>query len=168
MLRWVRISMFCLLACHVAACSPLSVEDRVATCVQTDWESLGESDGRLGIAASERSDRFEECADIGRPANMAAYDAGRLRGLQSYCTAENGYRVGYEGEDYEYVCPQPLERDFLRGYNQARIERPSWGFWPNIAIGIGTGVGIGIRIFSGSFGYSSYGLRPCTIDRYCW
>lgn len=179
MLRSFRMITFGLLACHAAACSTLSPEQRAVACAQTDWQRYGENDGRLGLATSERSGDFRSCADVGQPVDLTAYQTGRARGLESYCTAENGYRVAYEGRSYAQVCPPAMETDFLHGYERGLKDRPALTLSPSIGIGIGTGgartrvgVGVGIGLFNGHFGRyrgrSSYRARHCTPSRFCW
>lgn len=168
MLRLCRLVTVGLLVCHVAACSSLSVEERAAACAQTDWERFGENDGRLGVATEARARRFADCTDLGHPVDLGSYQTGRTRGLETYCTAENGYEVGYDGRIYARVCPPSMEPDFLQGYEQGRRDRPGLAIWPGVGIGIGTGgvrtrVGIGVGLFSGYYGH-----QHCTLDRYCW
>jgi hypothetical protein len=160
---------FCLLACLAAGCSTLSVEERAAACAATDWERFGENDGRLGVATEDRADEFLDCKELGQPVNLAAYQAGRAEGLAVYCTAENGYQVGYDGRRYEKVCPPATEPDFLQGYERGRKDRPSYAIYPGIGIGIGSGgvrtrIGVGIGLFGAS---GSYG-RCRLFDHYCW
>jgi hypothetical protein len=140
---------FCALG--LAGCSTLSVEERTAACANTDWYRFGVNDGTLGVPVSERTERFTDCAELGRPADVASYQAGRAEGLKEYCTAENGYDVGYRGRRYERVCPPELEPDFLQGYAEGRDDRPAYALYPGLGIGIGsggvhTGVGIGIGV----------------------
>lgn len=160
MLSWCRVFTFGLLACHVAACSHLPPEERAATCASTDWTRYGENDGRLGVANTERADHFADCSGLGHAPDLAGYQAGRAIGLETYCTAQNGYRVGYEDGDYEGVCPPTVEPAFLRGFEQGQRERSFYAFWPRIRIGIdtggvhtriGVGQGVGIGFFSGYF-----------------
>ena len=170
MLRTPKIITFGLLACLAAGCSTLSVEERTAACASTDWQRYGMNDGRLGVPTSERADQFEDCAGLGHAANLAAYQAGRAEGLLDYCTAENGYQVGYEGRRYRKVCPADLEPDFLQGYERGRKERPAYAISPGIGIGIGSGgvrtrVGIGIGI--GLFGSNSR-YAHCGLGHICW
>ena len=177
MLRWFRIITFGLLACHVAACATVSPEQRAAACAQTDWQRFGENDGRLGVATAERADDFEACAGVGEPADLTAYQTGRTKGLEAYCTAENGYVVGREGRGYDKVCPPATEPDFLQGYDRGRAERPAIALVPGIGIGIGSGgvrtrigIGIGLGRYHGSrhvFGRYGHPVH-CTRSRYCW
>jgi len=108
----------------LAACTTLTATERTAACRATDWANYGLNDGILGVPAAERDRRFADCADLGVPADLAAYRAGREQGLATYCTLENGYDVGYAGRRYRNVCPPELETAFLQGYEQGRKERP--------------------------------------------
>jgi len=108
-----------------AACTTLTAEQRIAACQATDWVSYGENDGILGVATAARAEKFADCAALGYPADIAAYQAGRAEGLGSYCTVENGYEVGYAGRRYSKVCPPELEPGFLQGYEQGGKERPA-------------------------------------------
>jgi len=143
-----------LIACLAAGCTSLSVEERSAACTATDWHRFGLNDGRLGVPTSDRSDQFADCTELGKPADLAAYQSGRGEGLLVFCTAENGYKIGYEGRRYENVCPPAIEPDFLQGYERGRKDRPAYALYPSIGIGVGSGgvrtrVGIGIGLFSG-------------------
>ncbi len=122
----------------VAACTTLTAEQRIAACQATDWADYGRNDGVLGVPAAQRTKRFADCAALGYPADIAAYQAGRAEGLASYCTVENGYDVGYAGRRYRKVCPPELEPGFLQGYEQGRKERPP-DYYPYYGFGFGYG-----------------------------
>jgi hypothetical protein len=142
-----------------AGCTTVPPEQRAAACAQTDWYDYGVNDGVLGVPVSDRVDMFEDCTELGQPADVASYEAGRTEGLKEYCTVENGYEVGYSGRRYEEVCPPELEADFLQGLAQGRDERPYHALYPSIGIGIGSGhvhSGVGIGIGVGGWGYSPY------------
>ncbi len=121
-----------------AACTTLTAEQRIAACQATDWVSYGENDGILGVATAARAEKFADCAALGYPADIAAYQAGRAEGLGSYCTVENGYEVGYAGRRYRKVCPPELEPGFLQGYEQGGKERPA-DYYPYYGFGFGYG-----------------------------
>ena len=153
MLRNARLLTVGLLACLAGACSTVTPEERASACAATDWSRYGQNDGRLGVPTSDRADEFLACQELGHAVDFPAYQAGRTEGLKTYCTLENGYRVGYDRRDYDDVCPPELERDFLQGYNRGRKDSPHTGVSPGIGIGIGTGgvrtrvdVGIGIGL----------------------
>ncbi|HUS55761.1 MAG TPA: DUF2799 domain-containing protein [Thermohalobaculum sp.] len=119
-----------------AACTTMTVEERISACQATEWSSYGENDGRLGVAEADRTEKFSECAALGYPADLAAYDAGRAEGLKSYCTVDNGYEAGYAGRRYRNVCPPELEPSFQQGYEQGQKERPV-NFYPYFGFGYG-------------------------------
>ncbi|MDH3666558.1 MAG: DUF2799 domain-containing protein [Paracoccaceae bacterium] len=148
------------LALSLGGCATATVAERAAACQATDWASYGENDGLLGVAPGARSGKFTDCAELGYPADQAAYDQGRARGLESYCTLENGYQVGIEGRRYRKACPPELEPAFLQGYEQGRKDRPA-GYYPRI--GFGLGIGLGHSNFRRShFGYGQYYPWPST------
>lgn len=150
----------------VAGCATVPVEQRAAACAQTDWHRFGVNDGTLGVPVSERIDQFADCTQLGRPVDMAAYQAGRAEGLREYCTVEKGYEVGHQARRYHDVCPPELEGDFLQGLAQGRDDRPAYAVYPSIGIGIGSGggvrTGIGVGIGVGGF----YGRDDYWRDRY--
>ena len=153
------------MAAGLMACTTISPEQRAEACASTDWERYGVNDGTLGVTTASRADEFQDCAAVGQPVDLAAYQAGRSEGLAKYCTAENGYQVGYNGRKYRNVCPPTLESDFLQGYEQGRKERPALALHPNFGIVIGSGgsvrTGIGIGIGLGTrFG--------CSHTARCW
>ncbi len=130
-----------LLATLAAACTTLTAEERTAACQATDWASFGNNDGVLGVAAAERDKKFADCAELGYPADISAYEAGRQKGLREYCTAENGYQAGRSARTYRKVCPPELELDFLQGYAQGVAERPAVAVYPTFGFGLGFGHG---------------------------
>lgn len=136
----------------VSGCATVSPEQQANVCQSTDWQRYGVNDGRLGVPVEERRETFTACAEVGHPADMLAYETGRAQGLLSYCTAENGFKVGYEGRRYDRVCPPELEQDFVQGYNRGRRERPAYAVYPRIGVGIGssgrvrTGIGVGVGL----------------------
>ncbi|HSF94664.1 MAG TPA: DUF2799 domain-containing protein [Thermohalobaculum sp.] len=121
----------------LSGCTILSPAERAAACDATDWETFGYNDGLLGVPVSRRASRFADCAKLGVPADLAAYDAARAQGLQEYCTVENGYEVGYSGRRYRGVCPPDLAPSFIQGYDQGRRDRPP----PRPSYHFGFGVG---------------------------
>ena len=165
----LRTLTICLMAALLGACATLDPEQRLAECKATDWERFGVNDGRLGVPAGDRTETFRDCADVGHSVDLAAYQAGRDEGLKEYCTAENGYRLGYENRRYLRVCPANLEPDFVQGYRLGREERPAIALSPSVGVGIGSrsgvsvGIGVDLGLFNGfvyapyRYGYSRYG-----------
>ena len=83
------------------------------SCTSSDWQRFGEEDGSNGRPASWVDKRSKTCAGQGGLPDITSYEAGRSRGLQSYCTATSGYRAGVHIKTYENVCPANLEPAFL-------------------------------------------------------
>jgi hypothetical protein len=136
----MSLSRFALLSVALlAGCATMSPEQRAAACNAQDWQRYGLNDGKLGVPVSARLDEFQNCAEVGVPADVTAYEAGRKEGLVTYCTAENGFKVGYEGRRYANVCPPELEPDFLQGFKRGRNERPAYSIYPRIGVGVGYG-----------------------------
>lgn len=162
------VAMF--LVFGVAGCSTKSVSERSAACA-TDWRAYGVTDGRLGVPADEREDFFADCTELGFTVDRAAYRAGREIGLQEYCTAETGYRVGLEGGRYREVCSGQADIAFRQGFSQGRKDRPRGYGRPSVGLGLGLGssrtwggVGLGFPFYHG--GYSRSGLPR--LHDYCF
>ncbi|MEM7211684.1 MAG: DUF2799 domain-containing protein [Pseudomonadota bacterium] len=159
-----RNAVFLSMAVLMSGCTTFAPERVAEECRATDWQRFGLNDGKIGVATSERSGEFSDCAEVGQPVDLAAYQTGRSEGLVSYCTAENGYQVGYDGRRYKNVCPPTLEPDFLQGFDRGRKDRPAVALYPRIGIGIGSGrgrvrTGIGIGIGVGSYFGCDYHWR---------
>lgn len=85
-------------------------------CAGADWYTLGFEDGRKGASTDQLASYRQQCGPFGITPNAGAYAQGRSEGLTLYCTADNGFRVGRNGEDYHGVCPPELEAEFKRRY----------------------------------------------------
>jgi hypothetical protein len=85
-------------------------------CQTADWESIGYQDGSRGYDAGRIANHTEACSEYGIRADAQAYEEGRLRGLELFCTGRNGLRLGRQGYSYAGVCPLSMEGDFMRGY----------------------------------------------------
>ena len=103
-------------------------------CRNADWYLVGEQDGRAGETPARLSKYYETCAEYGITPDRDEYTAGYEQGLTYYCTAQNGYQQGRGGWQYQGVCPQRAEINFMTGYqlgvsvrsaaeNVERIER---------------------------------------------
>ncbi len=93
-------------------CTVMSESD----CINADWYTVGEADGRGGRSQSRLLEYFETCAKYGVTPNRDEYEAGHEHGLTFYCTESNGYQVGRSGMSYRGACPSGLELGFLSGY----------------------------------------------------
>jgi len=89
-------------------------------CLLADWHLIGYQDGVAGKSATQVGEYREDCAKHAVVPDLDAYRAGRHEGLQQYCKASNGYRLGNAGRGFSAVCPVALEGDFRDGYNAGR------------------------------------------------
>jgi len=89
-------------------------------CKLADWRLIGYQDGVAGKSAARVGEYREDCAKHAVVPDLDAYRAGREEGLQQYCTASNGYRLGNAGRGFAAVCPTALEADFREAYNAGR------------------------------------------------
>lgn len=85
-------------------------------CRSTDWYALGYQDASAGrLAEPQRS-----CpGGVTEPA-LSQYQLGRQAGLQEYCKADNGFRLGIDGQPYQGICAAAVETDFLRAYQEGK------------------------------------------------
>lgn len=91
-----------------------------AECRTGDWYSVGERDGRDG-QKSQLGDYAKACEKANVLPDPVEYAKGRDAGLRTYCTPQNGYRVGRDGQSYRNVCSTEQQADFLREYERGRV-----------------------------------------------
>lgn len=96
----------------LSACATLSKKE----CLREDWRQIGFRDGRNGYSQDRWDGHVKACQRYGSRFDKKAYFESRERGLKRYCTPENGFRVGKNGESYQDVCPSGVEPLFLKQY----------------------------------------------------
>jgi hypothetical protein len=96
----------------LSGCATLSREQ----CLAGDWHQIGVQDGHHGHYASRLNDHRSACRDTPAIIDEAAYRAGRQIGLRSYCTPQNGFRVGSSGNSAPNVCPSDMAANFLQAH----------------------------------------------------
>ena len=89
-------------------------------CMLADWRLIGYQDGVAGKSATVVGEYREDCAKHAVVPDLDAYRAGREEGLQQYCMADNGYRLGNAGRALPAICPATLAGDFRDAYNTGR------------------------------------------------
>ena len=89
-------------------------------CLLADWRLIGYQDGVAGKSAAVVGEYREDCARHAVVPDLDAYRDGREEGLQQYCKADNGYRLGNTGRGLPAICPTALEGDFRDAYNVGR------------------------------------------------
>ncbi len=86
-------------------------------CIEADWYEIGIRDGSSGKPRSVLDSHREACKKHGVAPNREHYYAGRTKGINTYCTPDNGFLIGKQGGYYKQVCPIHSEQDFLNSYN---------------------------------------------------
>ena len=99
-----------------AGCASMDKDE----CRTADWRAIGLEDGAAGRALERLGDHRKACAKHGVTPDTDRYIAGRTEGLTTYCTPDNGYRVGRAGEAYRGVCPELSTPAFVAAYNRGR------------------------------------------------
>ena len=89
-------------------------------CVLADWQTIGYEDGLRGFPAEHIGAHRVACAKHQVTPNLAAYSAGRERGLREYCQPKNGFRAGLTGTGYANVCSGSSETTFVNAYQWGR------------------------------------------------
>ena len=100
----------------LAGCASLDKDE----CRTADWRAIGLEDGAQGRTLERLGDHRKACAKHGVTPDTDRYIAGRTEGLATYCTPDNGYRVGRSGEAYRGVCPELSIPAFVAAYNRGR------------------------------------------------
>lgn len=101
----------------LAACEPIS-ED---ACREGDWRGIGIADGAAGRAPDRINAYAETCAKIGIAPDARAWRAGRTDGLKRYCTPQNAYKIGRNGNRLAPYCPAG-EREALSRANVTGLQ----------------------------------------------
>ena len=89
-------------------------------CALADWQMIGYEDGLRGFPAERIGAHRVACAKYQVTPNLAAYSAGRERGLRDYCQPKNGFRAGLNGNGYANVCSASTETAFVNAYQWGR------------------------------------------------
>lgn len=96
-------------------------------CKTGNWEEIGRQDGSRGFSAGRINNHNKACREHGTQVNNADYQRGYDAGVRSYCTTENGYRLGRSGMmSAQATCPADLASGFSsaiqRGYSDYQRE----------------------------------------------
>lgn len=99
-----------------AGCASMDKDE----CRTADWRAIGLEDGAAGRALERLGEHRKACAKHGVAPDTDRYIAGRTEGLRTYCTPDNGYRVGRAGEPYRGVCSELSAPAFVAAYDRGR------------------------------------------------
>lgn len=85
----------------LTACEPITEDE----CRGGDWRGIGVADGAAGRSPDRINTYAETCAKIGITPDARAWRAGREEGLKRYCTPQNAYKIGRNGNRLAPYCP---------------------------------------------------------------
>ena len=100
----------------IASCAPIS-EDQ---CRGGNWGAIGLEDGKKGRLASILDKYFETCAEFGVAPDRNTYLAARASGLKFYCTPQNAYQIGRDGNRLNAVCEPQIQQSIRPAYDRGR------------------------------------------------
>lgn len=100
----------------LTGCETISEDD----CKIGAWSEYGYDDGLNGRPSDRISDYAKRCQEFGVKPDMEVYLDGYNLGIKKYCTYEQGYERGENGESYNQACSGPLAVDFAPGYDEGR------------------------------------------------
>ena len=95
-----RRALLAAFALGAAGCATLSEEE----CLTGAWGTIGFEDGAQGRPPNTVGDHGEACAAYGVPVDFNQWRAGYEAGLKTYCTYDNGFAQGTEGESPTGAC----------------------------------------------------------------
>ncbi len=109
----MRILPVLVFAPFLAACASLTQEQ----CLSGNWSGIGYNDGLNGRSVEYIGNHFEACAELGILPDVRSWQEGREQGLLRYCTPENAYITGRNGDRFNNVCPASQSENLTLAYN---------------------------------------------------
>lgn len=93
----------------LSGCATISEE----ACQSGSWQDIGFQDGEKGRSRSRLADISKTCAKYGVTPDRTAYIRGLEDGLRRYCTPDNGFTAGRNGNSPNYECEAGAYSDYL-------------------------------------------------------
>lgn len=109
-LKVIGTSLFALLALN--GCASMNADE----CVMSDWYTIGFEDGSRGYTMDRLGQHRKACAKHGVAPDLRTYQSGRDEGLQQFCQPSRGFNLGTAGGQYNGVCSDHSEPQFLDAY----------------------------------------------------
>ena len=100
----------------LAGCTTMTKDQ----CLAGAWGEKGYQDGLAGYPASHLNDHVEACAKYGAAPDSRSYLSAREESLRTYCTWENGFQQGRQGNIYAGVCLPAEEATFVPAFEDGR------------------------------------------------
>lgn len=104
----------------VSACTTFSKEQ----CASFDWYERGYETAMKGNPEYTGYGFYQkECGQVhGIQPVKEKFTTGFGKGVERFCTPENGMSYGLSGARYQGICPEKLEGPFLAKYQLGKIE----------------------------------------------
>lgn len=96
----------------LSGCASMSADE----CVMSDWHTIGFEDGSKGYTMDRLGQHRKACAKHGVAPDLRAYQSGRDEGLYQFCQPSRGFNLGAGGGQYNGVCGDHSEPQFLDAY----------------------------------------------------
>lgn len=113
----IRLVLALAIFAALPGCASLSKSE----CLNANWQDVGIRDGANGKAEEYLIQHSTACAKVGVTPDRESWLKGREQGLQRYCTAHNGFRIGEYGGGVEAgICRDYDEGRFLDAYERGR------------------------------------------------
>ena len=87
-------------------------------CLAGDWQTIGYRDGASGLPSTRLLSHQEACGPHGVVPNRDTYLDGWEDGLATYCTADNGFRLGSQGKRQQGLCDAEFGEAFAQAYRE--------------------------------------------------
>ncbi len=110
-----------LLSITISACN--TTPDLISNddCINNNWVDTGYNTAISGKSVRHFNSYIEQCGEKLADNAKATYIEGFKKGIQEYCTYENGYEVGSKSKLNSNTCPYELRTEFNKGYKVATI-----------------------------------------------
>lgn len=100
-------------------------------CAAFDWRALGQRDGQAGQAMTALNDEIIACKEYGIEPDLAAYNAGREKGLASYCLPATLLEASVHAVGDPFVC-EPLDVTQRAAFDMGRDTRAAAQRWQQV------------------------------------
>ena len=107
----------------ITNCSSVSKEDKWAEfCANTIWDKHGYYDATHGFSYKMMAIYRERCGNQFSNEDSVKYQTGYIQGAKTFCTYENGFKLGNRNEKNPKSCPIELADNFNKGFASGRAE----------------------------------------------
>jgi hypothetical protein len=113
------IKVFLNLSLLVFAFAQLGCAQSKKSCINTNWGEQGRESGMKGEAVNDILETQRACAKKDVEFPIMEYKQGWLTGIEKYCSADNAYNLGIEGEKTKVEnCPIEYQVAFNKSYKK--------------------------------------------------